>query len=35
LDPTIEQTADINKGKWTAEEDAKLTGAVTELGDNN
>jgi hypothetical protein len=25
---------DINNGKWTVEEDAKLTEAVTELGDN-
>jgi myb proto-oncogene protein len=36
LDPTIDQTlANMgNKGKWTTEEDAKLTGAVKELGKN-
>jgi hypothetical protein len=31
LDPTIEHT----KGKWKPEEDAKLTGAVKEHGENN
>jgi hypothetical protein len=35
LSPTIKGTLPLKKGKWTAEEDAKLTNAVTELGNND
>jgi hypothetical protein len=35
LDPTIDRTTAYNKGKWTVEEDAKLTDVVKKHGGNN
>jgi hypothetical protein len=35
LEPIIDRATPPNKGKWTPEEDAKLTDVVTEYGDSN
>jgi myb proto-oncogene protein len=35
LEPTIDRTTARYKGKWTPEEDAKLTDVVTDYGDSN